>query len=60
MYASIVLFMVDSTNYVEHYGLVRKHLNADKPNEEPIYESSGRNLSWDSNASLSNALLFKL
>ena len=52
--------MVDSTNYVEHYGLVRKHLNADKPDEEPIYEAAGRGLSWDSNSSFSNAVLFKL
>ena len=55
----ILIFMVDSLNYVEHYGLVRKHLNADKPDEEPIYEAAGRGLSWDSNTSFSNAVLFK-
>jgi hypothetical protein len=38
------------TNYVEHYGLPRKQLNADKPNEKPIYEPQGRHHSWDSNA----------
>ena len=52
--------LLDSTNYVEHYGLVRKQLNADKPYKEPIYEAAGRNLSWDLHNAFSNAVLFKV
>jgi len=42
IYAYTMLMFVDSTNYVEHYGLQLKHLNKDKPNEEPIYEKMSR------------------
>jgi hypothetical protein len=37
VYAWMVVMFVDSTNYVEHYGLKLKQLNKDKPKEEPIY-----------------------
>ena len=37
-YAQINIMLLTSTNYVEHYGLPRKQLNADKPNEKPVYE----------------------
>jgi hypothetical protein len=55
-----MLMFVDSTNYVEHYGLQLKHLNKDKPNEEPIYEKMSRQVSWDALQPLSSAILFKL
>ena len=42
VYAWMVVMFVDSTNYVEHYGLKLKQLNKDKPKEEPIYESMSR------------------
>lgn len=31
LYSLTMLMLVDSTNYVEHYGLVLKQLNKDKP-----------------------------
>lgn len=42
VYAWMIVMMVDSTNYVEHYGLKLKQLNKDKVDEEPIYESMSR------------------
>jgi alkane 1-monooxygenase len=60
VYAWMVVMFVDSTNYVEHYGLKLKQLNKDKPKEEPIYESMSRQVSWDALQPLSSAILFKL
>jgi len=47
LYAFSIVMLVDSTNYVEHYGLKLKQLNKDKPKEEPVYESVSRQVSWD-------------
>jgi alkane 1-monooxygenase len=60
LYAFSIVMLVDSTNYVEHYGLKLKQLNKDKPNEEPVYESVSRQVSWDALQPLSSAILFKL
>ena len=60
LYAFSIVMLVDSTNYVEHYGLKLKQLNADKPKEEPVYEAVSRQVSWDALQPLSSAVLFKL
>ena len=60
LYAALVNVNVDMINYIEHYGLERQRINADKPIEEPIWEPLGRKHSWDSNASVSNYVLLKL
>ena len=60
LYAFSIVMLVDSTNYVEHYGLKLKQLNADKPKEEPVYEAVSRQISWDALQPLSSAVLFKL
>ena len=39
---AIAILMLETINYVEHYGLKLKQLNKDKPKEEPIYESMSR------------------
>jgi alkane 1-monooxygenase len=60
LYAFSIVMLVDSTNYVEHYGLKLKQLNAEKPKEEPVYEAVSRQVSWDALQPLSSAVLFKL
>ncbi|TNV78782.1 hypothetical protein FGO68_gene8761 [Halteria grandinella] len=60
LFAQLSLMILTTTNYAEHYGLVRKVINADKPNEKKIYEPQTRQHSWDTNAAQSNKLLFNL
>jgi hypothetical protein len=38
LFAQMSLTILSTTNLFEHYGLERKVLNADKPNEKKIYE----------------------
>ena len=48
------VFYLETTSYIEHYGLTRNKL------PDGNYESVNRRCSWDSNNKLSNFLLFKL
>ncbi|TNV78476.1 hypothetical protein FGO68_gene3839 [Halteria grandinella] len=60
LFAQMSLTILSTTNLFEHYGLERKVLNADKPNEKKLYEPQGRHHSWDAHASSSMVILFNL
>ena len=45
---------LETTSYIEHYGLLRKKL------PDGTYEPVNRKCSWDSNNRISNYLLYKL
>ncbi len=52
--ALVAVWQLELTNYVEHYGLTRRHLGAGK------YEPVGPQHSWDSTHRVSNLLLINL
>lgn len=52
--ALVAVWQLELTNYVEHYGLTRKHLGDGK------YEPVGPHHSWDSTHAVSNLLLLNL
>ncbi|GGO37944.1 alkane 1-monooxygenase [Gemmobacter aquaticus] len=52
--AFVAVWQLELTNYVEHYGLTRRHLGAGR------YEPVGPQHSWDSTHRVSNLLLINL
>jgi alkane 1-monooxygenase len=54
-YTVIGIVTIEVTNYIEHYGLVRKRLN-----EDGVYEAIKPKHSWNANHSYTNFLLFKV
>lgn len=52
--ALVAVWQLELTNYVEHYGLTRRHLGAGR------YEPVGPQHSWDSTHRVSNLLLINL
>lgn len=52
--AFVAIWQLELTNYVEHYGLTRRHLGGGK------YEPVGPQHSWDSTHRVSNLLLINL
>ena len=56
VYSSFVVIMLESVNYIEHYGLERKFL----PGTDKVYESVNITHSWNAPQYMSNYILFKL
>jgi alkane 1-monooxygenase len=51
--ALVSIFILESINYIEHYGLIRKKIGKN-------YESVSNKHSWDSNNMITNCLLFRI
>ncbi len=54
MQGAVAIFMLETVNYIEHYGLLRKK------DEYGIYESVNIRHSWNAPQAFTNYLLFKL
>jgi alkane 1-monooxygenase len=53
-YCLYIWISIETTNYVEHYGLMRKK------DDKGVYESINAKHSWNASKNYSNLLMFKI
>ena len=60
LYAFLTVFMLETINYLEHYGLERKPLEYGPNGEVTVWESVTIMHSWNAPQVMSNYMFFKL